>query len=42
MAGGRLAFLLARGIGQSFLSSDVDLTDVAAFLDAERAPCPTA
>ena len=36
MSSGTLPFLLARGIGQSFLSNDVDLTDVAAFLDAER------
>lgn len=36
MAGGRLPFLLARGIGRTFLAGDVDLTDVAAFLDEER------
>ncbi|HEX8445735.1 MAG TPA: 3-dehydroquinate synthase [Sphingomonas sp.] len=36
MAGGTLPFLLARGIGRTFLSRDVDLADVAAFLDAER------
>jgi 3-dehydroquinate synthase len=35
MAGGTLPFLLARGIGQAFLSKDVDLADIAAFLDAE-------
>lgn len=35
MAGGTLPFLLARGIGQTFLSKDVDLVDVAAFLDDE-------
>ena len=35
MAGGRLPFLLARGIGKSFLAKDVDLKDVAAFLDRE-------
>jgi 3-dehydroquinate synthase len=35
MSGGTLPFLLARGIGQSFLSNDVDLADVAAFLDDE-------
>lgn len=35
MAGGKLPFLLARGIGRTFLSKDVDLTDVAAFLDGQ-------
>lgn len=35
MSGGTLPFLLARGIGQTFLSKDVDLDDVADFLDAE-------
>lgn len=33
MAGGNLPFLLAGGIGETFLASDVDLADVAAFLD---------
>lgn len=33
MSGGKLPFLLARGIGRTFLSKDVDLADVAAFLD---------
>lgn len=33
MSGGTLPFLLANGIGQSFLAQDVDLDDVAAFLD---------
>ncbi len=37
MARGTLPFLLARGIGQTFLSADVDLSDVAAFLDEEAA-----
>jgi 3-dehydroquinate synthase len=37
MAAGTLPFLLARGIGQTFLSKDVVLEDVAAFLDEERA-----
>ncbi len=37
MAGGTLPFLLTRGIGQTWLAKDVDLTDVAAFLDEERA-----
>lgn len=35
MAGGTLPFLLARGIGQTFLSNDVDLADVTRFLDEE-------
>lgn len=37
MAAGTLTFLLARGIGQTFLSKDVALDDVAAFLDQDRA-----
>jgi 3-dehydroquinate synthase len=32
MSAGRLAFILARGIGQSFVSRDVELADVEAFL----------
>ncbi|MCB4859272.1 3-dehydroquinate synthase [Sphingobium sp. PNB] len=36
MAAGTLPFLLARGIGQTFLSKDVVLDDVAAFLDEDR------
>jgi 3-dehydroquinate synthase len=36
MEGGKLPFLLARGIGQSFLAKDVDLAEVERFLDAER------
>jgi 3-dehydroquinate synthase len=35
MAGGKLPFLLAHGIGQTFLDRDVDLAAVAAFLDSE-------
>jgi 3-dehydroquinate synthase len=35
MAGGTLPFLLARGIGQTFLDKTVDLSAVAAFLDAQ-------
>ena len=35
--GGTIPFLLARGIGQTFLSKDVALDDVAAFLDEDRA-----
>jgi 3-dehydroquinate synthase len=36
MAAGTLPFLLTRGIGRTFLSKDVVLDDVAAFLDEER------
>lgn len=36
MASGRLPFLLAQGIGQTFLSKDVNLEEVEAFLDEER------
>jgi 3-dehydroquinate synthase len=35
MAAGTLPFLLARGIGQTFLDRTVDLHDVEAFLDAQ-------
>ncbi len=35
-SGGTLPFLLANGIGKTFLATDVDLADVAAFLDGER------
>ena len=35
MTGGRLPFILARGIGQAFVDKSVALADVAAFLDAE-------
>ena len=34
-SGGRVPFLLANGIGKTFLDRDVDLSDVAAFLDEE-------
>lgn len=34
-SGGTLPFLLARGIGQTYLARDVDLGDVAAFLDRD-------
>ncbi|MPT48081.1 MAG: 3-dehydroquinate synthase [Sphingobium sp.] len=37
MEGGKLPFLLARGIGQTYLDKAVALADVAAFLDGERA-----
>jgi 3-dehydroquinate synthase len=36
MEHGRLPFLLARGIGRTFLAKDVDLEEVAAFLDEAR------
>jgi len=35
MAAGTLPFLLARGIGQTFLDKTVDLADVEAFLDEQ-------
>ena len=35
MSAGTLPFLLAKGIGQAFLSKDVDLKDVSDFLDNE-------
>ena len=35
MAAGTLPFLLARGIGQTYLDKSVDLAEVAAFLDAQ-------
>ena len=35
MSAGTLSFLLARGIGQTFVDRSVDLADVAAFLDGE-------
>lgn len=35
MAGGTLPFLLARGIGQSYVDSAVDLADVARFLNVQ-------
>lgn len=35
MAGGRLPFILTRGIGQSYVDKNIALTDVAAFLDGE-------
>jgi 3-dehydroquinate synthase len=36
MAGGRLPFLLARGIGQTYVDKQVDLNQVARFLDQVR------
>ena len=35
-SGGNVPFLLARGIGRTFVARDVDLADVAAFLDEVR------
>jgi 3-dehydroquinate synthase len=37
VSGGRLTFILARGIGESFVARDVDPQAVRAFLDQERA-----
>jgi 3-dehydroquinate synthase len=37
MDAGALSFVLLRGIGEAFLARDVDLADVAAFLDEELA-----
>ena len=34
--GGRLPFILARGIGEAFVDKQVELADVAAFLDRQR------
>lgn len=34
--GGRIPFLLLRGIGETFLAQDVDMTDIIAFLDSEE------
>ncbi|MET0239331.1 MAG: 3-dehydroquinate synthase [Sphingobium sp.] len=36
--GGTLPFLLARGIGQTYLAKDVDLGEVGDFLNADHAP----
>jgi len=33
MSAGTLPFLLVNGIGETYLAKDVDLTDVAEFLD---------
>lgn len=38
MDAGTLPFLLARGIGQSYLDKTVSLNDVAAFLDRQQVP----
>jgi 3-dehydroquinate synthase len=32
-AGGRVAFILARAVGDAFVARDVELEEVAAFLD---------
>ena len=34
--GGRVPFILARGIGEAFVDTEVDLEEVAAFLDRQR------
>jgi 3-dehydroquinate synthase len=36
MDAGTLPFVLLRGVGEAFLARDVDLADVAAFLDEQR------
>jgi 3-dehydroquinate synthase len=36
-SGGRLPFILVRGIGEAFVDKKVDLADVATFLDRQRA-----
>jgi 3-dehydroquinate synthase len=36
-SGGRLPFILVRGIGEAFVDKKVELADVAAFLDRQRA-----
>ena len=36
MSRGTLPFLLANGIGQTYLAQDVDLEDIAAFLDSAQ------
>lgn len=35
-SGGRIPFILSRGIGRAFVDSKVDLAEVAAFLDRQR------
>jgi 3-dehydroquinate synthase len=35
--GGRVPFILARGIGAAFVDHDVELAEIAAFLDRQRA-----
>lgn len=37
-SGGRVPFILARGIGRAFVDATVDLAEVASFLDRERQP----
>jgi 3-dehydroquinate synthase len=39
-SGGRVPFILARGIGEAFVDRNVDLGEVAAFLDRERLTAP--
>ncbi len=35
-SGGRVAFILARGIGQAFVDKSVELHEVERFLERER------
>jgi len=35
-SGGRVSFILARGIGDTFVASDIELAEVADFLDRQR------
>ncbi len=39
-SGGRVPFILARGIGRAFVDESVDLAEVAAFLDRQRLTAP--
>ena len=39
-SGGRIPFILARGIGRAFVETAVDLAEVAAFLDRQRLTAP--
>lgn len=39
-SGGRVPFILARGIGEAFVDNKVDLDEVAAFLDRQRLTAP--
>jgi 3-dehydroquinate synthase len=37
-SGGRIPFILARGIGRSFVDKSVELEEVETFLDSQRVP----
>ena len=39
-SGGSVPFILARGIGEAFVDRNVDLSNVAFFLDRERLTAP--